>query len=246
MSLPHPLRAALSTLLALVVFSAASGLAAAEANRRFNLASGDAAQTLPRFAEQADREIVFSPAAVRGVNTNSVRGDYAPREALTLLVAGTRLAAKQDAGSGAFAVRVETAPPKTEVARASLPPAARAKADGDDAGERIVLDPFVVSETDSVGYSANSTLAGTRLNTALRDVGASISIITSEFLVDTASTNLGELLTLTTGTEVGGALGNFAGGAEAFGRPDQSEARENPEANQRVRGIGPASTTRDF
>jgi outer membrane receptor for ferric coprogen and ferric-rhodotorulic acid len=41
-----------------------------------------------------------------------------------------------------------------------------------------VLNPFVISENDAVGYSAASTLAGTRINTALRDVGASISIIT--------------------------------------------------------------------
>lgn len=113
-------------------------------------------------------------------------------------------------------------------------------------GERVLLDPFVVSEDDNVGYSANSTLAGTRINTALRDVGASISIITPEFLSDTASTNVGELLSLTTGTEVGGIYGNFAGGAQSNGRPDQSESRENPQNNQRVRGIGPASNTRDY
>ena len=71
--------------------------------------------------------------------------------------------------------------------------------------ETVTLNPFVVSENDAVGYSAASTLAGTRINTALRDVGAAISIITPEFLQDTAATNLGELLSLTTATEVGGS-----------------------------------------
>lgn len=108
------------------------------------------------------------------------------------------------------------------------------------------LDPFVIRENDSVGYSANSTLAGTRINTALRDVGASISIITPEFLADTAATNLGELLSLTTSTEVGGVSGNFAGGDITSVRPDQSESRENPQGNNRVRGIGPATNTRDY
>lgn len=112
--------------------------------------------------------------------------------------------------------------------------------------EAIKLDPFVIRESDNVGYSAASTLAGTRINTALRDVGAAISIITPEFLADTASTNLGELLALTTATEVGGAFGNFAGGSTESGRPDQSESRENPQANNRVRGIGAATTTRDY
>ena len=112
--------------------------------------------------------------------------------------------------------------------------------------ETITLNPFVVSENDAVGYSAASTLAGTRINTALRDVGAAISIITPEFLQDTAATNLGELLSLTTATEVGGVSGNFAGGGTESGRPDMSESRENPQANNRVRGIGAATTTRDY
>ncbi len=110
----------------------------------------------------------------------------------------------------------------------------------------LKLDPFVIREDDNVGYSAASTLAGTRINTALRDVGAAISIITPEFLTDTAATNLGELLSLTTATEVGGVSGNFAGGGTESGRPDQSEGRENPQSNNRVRGIGPATTTRDY
>ena len=86
--------------------------------------------------------------------------------------------------------------------------------------EAVKLNPFVVSEDDNVGYAATSTLAGTRINTALRDVGAAISIVTPEFLRDTAATNLGELLSLTTATEIGGVSGNFAGGATASGRPD--------------------------
>ena len=112
--------------------------------------------------------------------------------------------------------------------------------------EIVVVDPFVVRDTDSVGYSANSTLSGTRLSTALRDIGASISIITPEFLADTASTNIGELLSFTTSTEVGGVSGNFAGGEQANARPDQSESRENPQGNQRVRGIGAATLAREY
>lgn len=115
------------------------------------------------------------------------------------------------------------------------------------AEEQVVeLSPFEVSESDASGYSANSTLAGTRLNTELRDLGASLSIITPEFLADTASTNAAELLVFTTGTEVGGVSGNYAGGDESDARPNQSEARENPQNNQRIRGVGAAANTRDF
>lgn len=124
---------------------------------------------------------------------------------------------------------------------------AQTPAGGATAQEEVIkMSPFVVSTDQDIGYQATSTLAGTRINTPLRDIGASISIITPEFLADTASTNVGELLSFTTGTEVGGIEGNFAGGAQDTGRPDQSGARENPQDNQRIRGIGPATNTRDF
>src|SRR3954466_13922325 len=137
-----------------------------------------------------------------------------------------------------FAAAADTAP------ATRTPP--RPDATDPNADIAVALDPFVISESDNVGYSANSTLAGTRINTALRDVGASISVITPEFLRDTGATNLGELLSMTTSTEVGGVFGNFAGGDQTSVRPDQSENRENPQGNQRVRGIGPATNTRDY
>ncbi len=68
----------------------------------------------------------------------------------------------------------------------AAPPSAPA-ASSADSEETLKLSPFVVSENDAVGYSAASTLVGTRINTALRDVGAAISIITPEFLTDTAA-----------------------------------------------------------
>lgn len=131
-------------------------------------------------------------------------------------------------------------------AQSTAAPAPSPAAPTAPADEAVKLDPFVIREDDNVGYSAASTLAGTRINTALRDVGAAISIVTPEFLKDTAATNLGELLSLTTATEVGGVSGNFAGGTVSGGRPDQSEARENPQGNNRVRGIGAATVTRDY
>ncbi|MBC7365839.1 MAG: hypothetical protein H7343_03345 [Undibacterium sp.] len=137
------------------------------------------------------------------------------------------------------------APAPTPAPAKSVPPLPPA-APPPSAETAVRLDPFVVQDNDTVGYSANSTLSGTRLNTALRDIGASISIITPEFLADTASTNIGELLSFTTSTEVGGVSGNFAGGEQANTRPDQSESRENPSGNQRVRGIGAATLAREY
>ncbi|MFM9078737.1 MAG: hypothetical protein ACKOTE_01150, partial [Opitutaceae bacterium] len=65
----------------------------------------------------------------------------------------------------------------------------------------LTLTPFVVEEAEDRGYAATSTLAGTRLRTELRDVGAAISVVTAQFLADTASTNVRDLLVYTTNTE---------------------------------------------
>ena len=50
--------------------------------------------------------------------------------------------------------------------------------------DAILLTPFEVSSEKDNGYAATETLAGTRMRTNLRDVGASLSILTPEFLRD--------------------------------------------------------------
>jgi hypothetical protein len=66
-----------------------SALFAAAAKRRFDIAAAHATEALPRFSDQANSELVFSPAMVRGVRTNAIAGEYSARAALELLVAHT-------------------------------------------------------------------------------------------------------------------------------------------------------------
>jgi len=44
----------------------------------------------------------------------------------------------------------------------------------------VQLSPFEVSAEKDTGYRATGTLAGTRLRTELRDVAASVSVITKD------------------------------------------------------------------
>jgi outer membrane receptor for ferric coprogen and ferric-rhodotorulic acid len=67
--------------------------------------------------------------------------------------------------------------------------------------EIFELSPFTVDASDDTGYQATSTLAGTRIKTNLRDLGSSISVITSQFLEDTGATDAGSLLSYTSNTE---------------------------------------------
>jgi outer membrane receptor protein involved in Fe transport len=60
--------------------------------------------------------------------------------------------------------------------------------------ETLVLSPFTVSTAKDVGYLAGNTLAGSRLNTKLKDTGAAISVFTPEFIKDIGATNMKDLI----------------------------------------------------
>ncbi len=125
--------------------------------------------------------------------------------------------------------------------------AASAQSDDADSEEVYELSPFTVDASQDTGYTATSTLAGTRVRTNLKDLGAAISIYTTEFLEDTAATDAATLLSYTSNAEVGGAQGNFSG-AEAVenNRFFQRDERTNPQQNQRIRGLGRADLTRNL
>jgi len=110
------------------------------------------------------------------------------------------------------------------------------------------LSPFSVVGADDVGYQATSSLAGTRVQTDLRDIGSSISVVNKEFLEDTNSTDLQDILLFTPNTEVGGIAGNFSG-SQGFGagNPIPELERDNQQGGvTRIRGLAEADLTRDF
>jgi len=111
--------------------------------------------------------------------------------------------------------------------------------------EVITLSPFEVTGDTDIGYQATSTLAGTRLRTELRNIGSSISIVNEEFLRDTASTNLEDVLIFTPNTEVGGLGGNFSGSQGANPIPEQQRDDQGGGVT-RVRGLASANLTRDY
>jgi outer membrane receptor protein involved in Fe transport len=109
----------------------------------------------------------------------------------------------------------------------------------------VELSPFEVLSTQDKGYAATSSLAGSRLNTDLRDVASAITVVTAEFLKDTGSTNLRDVLVYTTSTEVSGIGGNFYGG-NADDNAYRNQMLANPQSGTRVRGLNTADLTRNF
>ena len=202
---------------------------AAETKRSFDLPAGRAAQTLKQFAAQAGREIVFSTEVIGDVRTPAVRGELTPNDALLALLAGTGLIAGQDSRTGAIAVRKEADP--NAVRAAPLESRDRpATATGRDS-ETVELSPFVVNTARDRGYVAENTLAGSRLNTKLRDTPGSISVFTREFLDELGINDIRQLVEYSVNSEVD--VGTGAGGPNQNTYIDAS----NLNVNVRTRGI---------
>ena len=227
--------------------------AAEPAPRSFDIPGGDASVTLKQFSLQSEARLLYSVDAVKGVTTNAVQGNLTPREALRRLVADSGLVVTENSADGALTVtrgKVDrpnaprAAPiagdrPNISAAADSAPPTSAGKEDV------VELSPFQVSAEAETGYRATSTLAGTRLKTDLKDIGAAVSVVTNEMMSDLGAVNLEDILVFQSNTEIGGVSGNFLGdGYDRLGVNDTS--RTNPSDNNRVRGLAKVTNTRDY
>jgi len=114
--------------------------------------------------------------------------------------------------------------------------------------EVFTLSPFTVQASEDEGYRATNTLAGTRIKTELRDLGASISIYTKDFLEDTGSTDLEDLLVYAVGAEVDGINGTFTSATTAgnFGTLEFGSVAFQDQTVTRLRGLADAGRTRNY
>lgn len=65
-------------------------------------------------------------------------------------------------------------------------------------------------------------------------------------MIDTASTNVRDLLVYTANTEAGGFEGNFSGVSTGNGFANAGATLQTPQNSTRVRGLAGADLTRDF
>ena len=114
--------------------------------------------------------------------------------------------------------------------------------------DTVQLSPFVVNAEQDTGYQSATTLAGTRLSTPVKDLGASISIYTKDLLDDLGTTSANELLIYATSTEAAGAGGNFSGAADDINAAqfNGNGPRVNPQSGSRTRGLSAPNFTRGF
>jgi outer membrane receptor for ferric coprogen and ferric-rhodotorulic acid len=62
----------------------------------------------------------------------------------------------------------------------------------------LELSPFQVTTDKDNGYAASSSLAGSRLNTELRDIASAVQVVTADFAKDIGATNIQKVLIYTT------------------------------------------------
>ena len=67
-------------------------------------------------------------------------------------------------------------------------------------GETVEMSPFQVVSDDR-GYQASNTLSGTRLNSRLEDLGASITVVTMQQMLDTAVLDINDVMRYEASTE---------------------------------------------
>lgn len=238
--------------------------------RTFDVEAGDARTTLRNFARQAKVSVVMDRRDVQGVQTNEVSGLLVPKHALERILEGTPLVFNEDMETGAFAVTRSEIPvadlttenpelkpiEETEMklkkknnlvgnflagVLVALMASTESSAQEDNELKVYELSPFRVDESSDIGYMATQSLAGSRLNSNLGDLGSAISVVTTEFLEDTASDNILDVLVYQMNTEVGGIGGNFAGGNTTF-----NNVVQNSGTTTRIRGLGEADLARNY
>lgn len=118
----------------------------------------------------------------------------------------------------------------------------KTSAAANEPGEEVLrLSPFQVNEANTRGYFASSTLSGTRLNTDLADLGASITVVTKQQLLDTASVDINDVFRYEANTE-----GTYQYTEFTQDRSFYNETTTlSPQSANRIRGIGVSNTARD-
>ncbi len=107
----------------------------------------------------------------------------------------------------------------------------------------VTLSPFQVDGSQDEGYRAANTLAGSRIRTELKDVAASVTVLTAEFLSDVGATDARSALLYAANVET---TANYTpGSTSARGLFEDAGAARNPQSG-RVRGLASPTITRNY
>lgn len=110
------------------------------------------------------------------------------------------------------------------------------------AGDEVIeLSPFQVV-ADTTGYLASNTMSGTRLNARIEDLGAAITVITKQQLIDTAALDINDVFQTEIGTE---GTNQFTDQSVDFQGRVIDNVQDSPQTSNRVRGLSSANISVD-
>lgn len=119
----------------------------------------------------------------------------------------------------------------------------------DSTQDAIQLSPFTVEAEEDQGYSSSIVTSGSRLRTDLKDVAASVTVLTDEFMNDLAANDVASALAFVAGAENDSTYHQESvsglGGANQYVGGDFGD-NNNRSGEIRVRGLGRATTTINF
>lgn len=133
----------------------------------------------------------------------------------------------------------QAVPPAEETV---APPASPATVPGTPVVEKVIeLSPFQVNSSRDRGYFASSALSGTRLNSNLKDLASSITVVTKTQMADTAAVDINDVFLYEANTEGMFQYTEFT--------QDRSFYNETttlaPQTANRIRGVGKSNALRD-
>ncbi len=150
---------------------------------------------------------------------------------------------------GLLLVPLVSPPVRAQQAQTSTPSVVEPVRPGTSPARRLdenvtELSPFVVQASQNdMGYSAENTLAGSRINTSLADLASSITVVTRQQMLDTAALDMNDIFLYEANTE---GTGNYT----AFTFNDQNTVDDgnsrDPAGSNRVRGVGPADRAHNY
>jgi iron complex outermembrane recepter protein len=225
-----------------------TSMASSETRSRFDLPAEPLDKSLRDFAVQANCNISYEPSLVAGQQAPAIKGEFTPADALSMILAGTRLVAVNiDEDTIEVVERTASttrAPASGKSARARNADVARV----DYAGPERAIPNGNSSDTDP----SNSTPAGKRRESGeldeiivtgthirgTKDSPSPVQVFTRDDIDATGATTVQQFLQTLPENFGGGASENTIGGVTGNGQTNNSVSGSAPN----LRGLGPDAT----
>ena len=143
-----------------------------------------AAAAFKQFSAQSGLQLLYSADAVEGITTKTVKGNLTARAALDRMLADTKLVAKEDEGTGAFAISRQPAEPGAKGEDQEAKAATKE--------EVVKLDTFTVTTTIGT-YAETTTSAGSKTPMNLKDLAGTVQVLNASFIEDKRAQSLEDL-----------------------------------------------------